>query len=51
MIGAPITVQKDLMRHSSVQTTMNIYGGALSEEKRDANRKVVQMVLPAKAGA
>jgi integrase len=51
MTGAPITVQKDLMRHSSVQTTMNIYGGALSEEKREANRKVVQMVLTAKAGA
>jgi integrase len=51
MTGAPITVQKDLMRHSSIQTTMNIYGGALSDEKREANSKVVQMVLAAKPGA
>jgi integrase len=29
--GAPLTVQKKLMRHASIQTTMNIYGKAMTE--------------------
>ena len=33
------------MRHASIQTTMNVYGQALSSTKRQANSKVVQMVL------
>ncbi len=43
--GAPLTVQKELMRHANIQTTINIYGRAMSETKRQANSKVVQMVL------
>jgi len=43
--GAPVGVQQKLMRHAQVSTTMNIYGGALMESKRDANSKVVKMVL------
>ena len=43
--GAPLTLQKELMRHASIQTTMNVYGQALSSTKRQANSKVVQMVL------
>jgi len=39
-------VTKDLMRHSAIATTFNIYGRALSPEKREANRKVVEMLLP-----
>lgn len=42
---APMTVQKDLMRHASIQTTMNVYGGALSESMRDANSKIVSLVM------
>jgi hypothetical protein len=38
-------VQQELMRHSSIQTTMNVYGRAMAGSKREANRKVVQMVL------
>ena len=38
--GAPLTVQKELMRHASIQTTMNIYTQALSSEKREAASKV-----------
>ncbi len=38
-------VQQELMRHASIQTTMNVYGQALSSTKRQANSKVVQMVL------
>jgi len=43
--GAPLTVQKELMRHASIQTTMNIYGKAMTDSKRQAHSKVVEMVL------
>ena len=43
--GAPLTVQKELMRHASIQTTMNIYGKAMTDSKRQAQSKVVEMVL------
>ena len=38
-------VQQELMRHASIQTTMNVYGQAMSSSKREANSKVVEMVL------
>lgn len=34
------------MRHAQASTTMNIDGNALMRSKRDANSKVVRMVLP-----
>jgi hypothetical protein len=43
--GAPMKVQQELMWHASIQTTMNVYGQALSSGKREANSKVVRMVL------
>jgi integrase len=43
--GAPMKVQQELMRHASIQTTMNVYGRVLSDTKRQANSKVVQLVL------
>jgi integrase len=43
--GAPMGVQKELMRHASIQTTMNVYGQAMSPAKREANTKVVKMAL------
>jgi predicted DNA-binding transcriptional regulator YafY len=43
--GAPVTVQQELMRRASVQTTMNIYGKAMTDSKRLAHSKVVEMVL------
>jgi integrase len=49
---APVGVQRELMRHASIQTTMNVYGRAMTDSKRQAHDKVVQMVLkvkPAKA--
>jgi integrase len=39
-------VTKDLMRHSAISTTFNVYGRALSLEKREANSKVVEMLFP-----
>ena len=43
--GAPLAVQQELMRHASITTTMNVYGKAMTDTKRQANSKVVQMVL------
>src|SRR6202049_1692852 len=40
--GEPMKVQQELMRHASIQTTMNIYGSAMAESKRKAkDRKSV----------
>ena len=50
--GAPMKVQQELMRHASIQTTMNVYGQAMTSSKREANGKVVELVLkPVKASA
>ena len=38
--GAPMKVQQELMRHASIQTTMNIYGQTMSSSKREANGRV-----------
>jgi integrase len=46
--GAPLTVQKELMRHASIQTTMNVYGKAMTDTKRQAHSKVVEMVMRSK---
>ncbi len=43
--GAPMKVQQELMRHASIQTTMNVYGQAMTATKRQANSKVVEIVL------
>lgn len=42
---APIGVQRELMRHASIQTTMNVYGRAMPDSKRQAHNNVVQMAL------
>jgi hypothetical protein len=33
------------MRHASIQTTMNIYGKAMTDTKRQAHTKVVELIL------
>lgn len=43
--GEDIKVQQELMRHADVRTTMNLYTQAISSDKRDAQQKIVQMVL------
>jgi integrase len=45
--GAPLTVQQELMRHADIRTTMNVYGSAMAESKREANSKVVRIAIPA----
>jgi hypothetical protein len=48
--NAPMGVQKELMRHASISTTMNVYGRAMSDGKRLANSNVVGMVLGSNGG-
>ena len=43
--GAPMKVQQELMRHASIQTTMNVYGQAMTDSKRHANSQVVSLVF------
>jgi len=40
-----VGVQQKLMRHAQISTTLNVYGNALMEAKRDANAKVVGKAL------
>ena len=41
-----VKVQQELLRHADIRTTMNIYTQAVPEALREANSKVVRMVLP-----
>jgi integrase len=43
--GAPIGVQQKLMRHAQVSTTMDVCGNALMDSKREANSRVVSLLL------
>jgi integrase len=44
-VGASLGVQKELMRHASIQTTMNIYGTAISETKQQIQTQVAEMLF------
>jgi integrase len=41
--GIPIAVIKDMMRHSNIGTTMNVYGGTVPAALREAHSKIVKM--------
>ena len=43
--GEPLTVQKELMRHASIQTTLNTYGGGMMESMREAHGRVVRRAI------
>jgi len=43
--GADIKVQQELLRHSTIQSTMNIYTQAVSEQKRSANSMEVGILF------
>jgi len=45
-VSADIKVQQELLRHSTIQSTMNVYTQAMSEGKRAANSVIVRSVLP-----
>jgi integrase len=43
--GTDIKVQQELLRHSNVQTTLQVYTQAVTEQKRAANAMVVGQLL------
>jgi integrase len=43
--GTDIKVQQELLRHSNVQTTLQVYTQAVSEQKREAHARVVGQLL------
>jgi hypothetical protein len=45
-LGVDIKVAQELLRHASCRTTLEIYTHAVSQQKRDANAKVVGLILP-----
>jgi integrase len=45
-LGVDIKVAQELMRHSSCRTTLDIYTRAVSQQKREASLKVVELMLP-----
>ena len=44
-VGTAITVQQKLMRHSDIQTTLNIYGDVVTTEMQEAGTKVARLAL------
>jgi integrase len=44
--GADVKVVQESLRHANGRITMDLYTQALSEDKRTAQTKVVQMILP-----
>jgi integrase len=44
-VDAPVSVQKDLMRHSTIAMTMDGYGRGVPSKNRSANAKVVGKLL------
>jgi integrase len=43
--GAALGTQKDLLRHSDISTTMNIYGHALTPDMRHAHEDLVSKII------
>jgi integrase len=39
-----LLVQQKLMGHAQISTTMNVYGNALMDSKRDANSRVAKLL-------
>lgn len=46
VMGVDVKVAQELLRHANVRTTLDIYTRAVSQQKREANAKVVEMMLP-----
>jgi integrase len=43
--GASVSVQRELMRHSTISMTMDGYGRGVASANRDANSRLVGMLL------
>ncbi|MFZ0980040.1 MAG: site-specific integrase [Candidatus Acidiferrales bacterium] len=47
-LGVDLKVQQELLRHADIRTTMNIYTQAVPAALREANSKVVRLLIPAR---
>ena len=45
-VSTPVGVQRKLMRHADIRTTMNIYGDAATADMWEAHEKGVRLALP-----
>ena len=45
VVGTPLEVQQELMRHSDIRTTLS-YGETVTSEMRAAQEKVIRLALP-----
>jgi integrase len=50
-LGVDVKVAQELLRHANAQITLNLYTQAVSSQKREANARVGEMLLPAGKGA
>jgi Phage integrase family len=50
-LGVDIKVAQELMRHACCRTTLDIYTRAIDQQKREANLKVMELMLPRKTKA
>ena len=48
-VGAEFKVMQELMRHSSLRSTIDIYTQAVTPAKRDAQAAVLSLLFPAEA--
>ncbi len=46
-VGTAIAVQQKMMRHSSIKTTMDVYGDIVTDEMTTAGGKVARLAFPA----
>jgi site-specific recombinase XerD len=46
-----LKVQQELLRHADIRTTLNIYTQGVPDALRQANSKVVEMMLPTRKTA
>jgi len=44
-LGVDVKVQQELLRHSDIRTTLNIYTQAVPQQLRQANSQVVRTLL------
>ena len=45
-LGVDIKVAQELMRHASCRTTLDVYTRAVDQQKREASRRVLELMLP-----
>jgi len=45
-LGVDVKVAQELLRHANARITLDLYTQAISSQKREANAKVVEMLLP-----